>query len=261
LAGQNLYFHAITTNAFLSCVSGEYALSRDSADMNAPDDRGSRAGSYAAAIFDFEGTLVDFQWRLAPAEAELRSAFAGMGFDGNELARGNYASMWNAAADLFETQGRLAELRRGLGPVYDRWDADALTRWAPRAGALELLRGLAAAGSRAGMVSNIGRRALGEALGRFGYERWLRPVVSRDEVTWMKPRAQGILRVLADWGAAANDVLFVGDSRADVAAARAAGMAVAIVRGGECDESAFADDPPDHVLSRLNELAGLIAVA
>lgn len=229
--------------------------------MDAKRDRNSAGRRYAAAIFDFEGTLVDFQWRLAPAEAELRRAFAGMGFEGEAFARGNYAGMWNAAADLFEKQGRMAELRRALGPVYDRWDADALSRWVPRAGALELLRGMAAAGSRAGMVSNIGRRALGEALGRFGYERWLRPVVSRDEVTWMKPRAEGILRVLADWGAQPQEVLFVGDSRADVMGARAAGVAVAIVRGGECDESVFAGDPPEHMVSRLEELAGLLGVA
>lgn len=216
---------------------------------------------YTAAIFDFEGTLVDFQWRLAPAEAELRRAFAGLGFEGEAFARGNYAQMWNAAADLLEKQERMSELRQALGPVYDRWDADAFSRWAPRPGAAELLRGMAAAGSRAAMVSNIGRRALGLALRRFGYERWLRPVVSRDDVTWMKPRGEGILRVLAEWSAQPAQVLFVGDSRADVMGARAAGMAVAIVRGGECDESAFAGDPPDHMLSRLEHLAGLIRVA
>lgn len=211
-----------------------------------------------AVIFDFEGTLVDFQWRLEPAEAELRRAFAELGFVGDQFARGNYASMWNTAADVLARQGRMDELRRALCPVYDRWDFDALTRWAPRPEAAELLRRLAAGGSRAGMVSNVGRRALAEALSRFGLGRWLSPVVSRDEVTWMKPRAEGILRVLLDWQAAPGDVLFVGDSRADVLGARAAGMPVAIVRGGECDETAFADAPPDHMISRLDELAKLV---
>ena len=83
---------------------------------------------YSAAIFDFEGTLVDFQWQLEPAEAELRRAFAELGFGSAEFARGNYASMWNTAADLLAPQGRMAELRQALCPVYDRWDLDALTR-------------------------------------------------------------------------------------------------------------------------------------
>ena len=211
--------------------------------------------AYTAAIFDFEGTLVDFQWQLRPAEHELRRAFAELGFDGDAFANGNYATMWNAAAELLAQQGRMAELRRALCPIYDRWDMDALTRWAPRPGAADLLRRLVAAGARVGMVSNVGRSALASALARFDFARWLSPVVTRDDVTYMKPRAEGILRALAHWQAAASDVLFVGDSRADVVGARAAGMPVAIIRGGECEESAFADAPPDHMISQLSELA------
>ena len=68
-------------------------------------------------VFDFEGTLVDFQWRLAEAEAELRQAFAAQGFG----TAGNYAELWNAAADLAVPQGRLAALRAMLDlarPIY-----------------------------------------------------------------------------------------------------------------------------------------------
>ena len=217
------------------------------------------APSYAAIIFDFEGTLVDFQWRLAPAEAELRDAFKTLGFAGEVYSHGNYAAMWNAAADLWEPHGRLPELREALGPIYDRWDADALTRWAPRPGAVDLLHRFAATGLRAGLVSNIGRKALCAALSRFQFTGLMPPLVSRDDVTRMKPRAEGILRVLKDWQVAPQSVLFVGDSLADVRGARAAGISVAIIRDGECDESAFADEPPDHMISRLEELGELVA--
>lgn len=214
---------------------------------------------YAAAVFDFEGTLVDFQWQLKPAEKELRRAFAELGFHGEAFAKGNYAGMWNAAADLLAQDGRMAALRRALCPVYDRWDLDALTRWAPRPGAAELLCRLVTGGKRVGMVSNVGRDALAQALSRFGFARWLSPVVTRNEVTCMKPSAEGILRVLSDWRLAASDALFIGDSRADVFGARAAGMAVAIIRGGECDESAFADASPDYTISQLKELDYIIS--
>jgi phosphoglycolate phosphatase len=207
----------------------------------------------AAVIFDFEGTLVDFQWRLAEAEAQLREAFASLGYG----TTGNYAELWNAAAEIAASQGRLAALRRDLGPVYDRWDADALTRWMSRPGATELLCELAARGLRTGMVSNIGRASLADALARFGLDRRLAPVVSRDDVDFLKPRPDGILRVLAEWKLAPHEALFVGDSRADVLAARAAGMPVAIVRNGECAESAFEALPPDRMVSRLDEVSAL----
>lgn len=212
---------------------------------------GKRIG---AVIFDFEGTLVDFQWRLAEAEAELRAACAAQGYG----AEGNYAELWNAAAEKSVPPGRLGALRRALFPIYDRWDADALARWAPRPGAAELLQALAGRGVGTAMVSNIGRAALAAALGRFGLERWLAPVVSRDDVTFMKPRPEGTLRALAELQAAPEAALFVGDSRADVRAARAAGMRVAIIRGGECVEADFAALPPDHFVSRLDEIAGLV---
>ncbi len=210
--------------------------------------------TYTAAIFDFEGTLVNFQWQLKPAEDELRRAFAKLGFSGDKFAKGNYATMWNTAAELFAPQGRMAELRQALCPIYDRWDFDALSRWAPRPGAAELLGRLAVGNARVGMVSNVGRGALEAALNRFDFASWLSPVVSRDEVTYMKPNSEGILRVLSDWQLAAGDVLFVGDSRADVFGARAAGIRVAIIRGGECDEAAFADAAPDFMISELGEL-------
>ena len=214
--------------------------------------------AYSAVIFDFEGTLVNFQWRLEPAEAELRPAFARLGFEGDEFTRGNYATMWNAAADHLAPQERMAELHQALGPIYDCWDFDALTRWAPRPGAAELLRQLVGRGLRVGMVSNIGRQALGDALERFDFAECLRPVVARGDVTYMKPRAEGILRTLCHWQLAPGQALFVGDSRADVFGARAAGVPVAIIRGGECDETAFADSPPDHMISDLSELVDLL---
>lgn len=214
---------------------------------------GAVSGRFAAVIFDFEGTLVDFQWRLAEAEAELRAACAALGHG----SAGNYAELWNAAAA--RAPDRLVELRRALGPIYERWDADALGRWSPRAGAAALLGGLHAAGIGAALVSNIGRRALATALERFGFAAWLRPVISRDEVTFMKPHAEGILRALAGLSIPASAALFVGDSRTDVRAARAAGMAVALVRGGEGDEADYAACPPDFLLTGLEEVAALLS--
>lgn len=206
-------------------------------------------------VFDFEGTLVDFQWRLDAAEAELRRAFAAQGY----AAEGNYAQMWNAAVDLAAPQGRLEALRGALSPVYDRWDADALTRWSPRPGAAALLQRLADRQIATAMVSNVGRAALDAALERFDFQRRLSPVLSRDDVMHLKPDPEGVSAVLAAMKARPQEALFVGDSLADVRAARAVGMRVAIIGGGESSGAAFAAEPPDWIVSRLGEIADLIA--
>ncbi len=208
-----------------------------------------------SVVFDLEGTLVDFQWRLAEAESELRQAFAALGYG----TAGNYAQLWNTAAGIARERGELDALRSALGPVYDRWDADALTRWSLRADVVELFDVLADRGTRMALVSNIGRTALDSLLQRFGLQGRLAPTISRDEVIRMKPDAEGVQRALAEIGARPEDSLFVGDSRADVRAARAVGMPVAIIRGGECSEADFADDPPDHFITGLMEIASLAA--
>jgi phosphoglycolate phosphatase-like HAD superfamily hydrolase len=205
-------------------------------------------------VFDFEGTLVDFQWQLGAAEAELRLAFAAQGY----RVAGSYSRMWNAAADEALPRHRLGLLRAALGPVYDRWDADALARWSPRPGAQALLERLAARGVTAALVSNIGRTALAAGLQRCGLGYALAPVLSRDDVVHLKPHPEGVRAVLAMLGAAPAAALFVGDSLADVAAARAAGLQVAILRGGECDDAAFATAPPDHFVTSLAEVEALL---
>ena len=107
------------------------------------------------------------------------------------------------------------------------------------------------------MVSNVGRAALDAALVRFGLQRSLWPVLSRDDVMHLKPDPEGLAAVLATMKAPAQESLFVGDSLADVGAARAVGMRVAIIHGGESQGAAFAAAPPDWMVARLDEIADL----
>jgi phosphoglycolate phosphatase-like HAD superfamily hydrolase len=81
----------------------------------------------------------------------------------------------------------------------------------------------------------------------------------RDDVIRLKPNPEGVSAVLAAMKAPAEEALFVGDSLADVCAARAIGMRVAIIHGGESQGAAFAAAPPDWMVSRLDEIADLTA--
>jgi beta-phosphoglucomutase-like phosphatase (HAD superfamily) len=58
-----------------------------------------------ALIFDFEGTLVDFQWRLAEAEAEAGQLLAELGITGNKAIEVGYADAMNMALQHSEGTG------------------------------------------------------------------------------------------------------------------------------------------------------------
>ena len=217
------------------------------------------AGAVSGIVFDLEGTLVDFQWHLEEAEAELRRGLYDLGFAPRTFDRDSYATMWNRAVASPSSLVGEAVLRARLGPIYDRYDHDALSRWAPRPGAAELLARLHAEGYRLGMVSNIGRTAAGAVLERFGLAPFLSPVLTRDDVVLMKPAGEGVRRCLESWSLGPAAALMVGDSRSDLGAAREAGVPVAIILGGENESQAFAEVPPDHLLPALLDLERLLA--
>lgn len=207
-----------------------------------------------AVFFDMEGTLVGFEWRLEEGEAALRRALTEMGFPPGAFAHDSYSSMWNRALQMREAPVPEDELRSRLDPIYDRYDLDALERWRLRPHALETVESLCAKGLRLGLVSNIGSRALGAAVNDLGLAGLFDIVLSRNDVRFMKPDAEGLTRALARLEVARARALFVGDSRTDVLAARAVGMRVAVIAGGESDRLALEADPPDHYLASLAEV-------
>lgn len=108
---------------------------------------------------------------------------------------------------------------------------DAETRAAETAtatpGAAALVSALRAAGRRLAVASNNSEAAIRRYLARTGLDRLFDgPVAGRaDDPALMKPDPDCLNRAMAGLGAAPADCLMIGDSPADVAAARAAGVA------------------------------------
>ena len=207
---------------------------------------------FKAFVFDFEGTIVDFQWRLQEGERELREKLRELGFDLTVFSRDNYAQMWNRALELSSGK-RADEIRRELVPIYDRYDEDALGRWSLRKGVKELLDLLKEMKKKVGLVTNVGKRAVQEALGRFGVRDFFDEVVTRNDTTFMKPRGEGIRRCLSALGVRREEAIFIGDSLSDLHAARDAGVRVAIVKGGESLPEEILKEPPDYLWDSLKE--------
>ena len=212
---------------------------------------------FKAFVFDFEGTIVDFQWRLKEGERELREKLRELGFDLTVFSQDNYAQMWNRALGMASGE-RAEEIKRELIPIYDRYDEDALERWSLKDGVKELLSLLRERGKRIGLVTNVGRRAVEGALGRFGVRDLFDEVVTRNDTTFMKPRGEGIRRCLSALGVGREEAIFIGDSLSDLYAARDAGVKVAIVKGGESSPQEIMKSPPDYLWDSLDEVLKIL---
>jgi HAD superfamily hydrolase (TIGR01549 family) len=209
-----------------------------------------------AVIFDFEGTLVDFQWRLAEAEAEAKEVLVRLGIMEPEDNL-SYAEMMNRVLSDEESPAQPAA-EALLGEIYDRYDADALTRWQVRPGAFEVLEEIRRRGLKTGLVSNVGRAVLDVALERLGLSPRLDEAVSRNEVERLKPDPSGVFLVCNRLGCPLDRVWYVGDSLDDVRAARNARVPVAVIQGGQDPLPEIRQADPSWIIKELDELPPLL---
>jgi phosphoglycolate phosphatase len=205
-------------------------------------------------VFDLDGTLVDSSRDLAAAvNAALRRVAPGApplpdhqvrSFIGNGAGKLIERSLLASglalpAADVLplfleEYRGRLL----GTTRLYPGVEA-ALQALAPRT--------LAVLTNKPGDLS----RAILEGLGvasRFA------AVYGAGDVPERKPHPSGLLRILAEAGAAPSEGVMVGDSDTDVLTGRAAGVLTVGVPYGFDPESLKAT-PPDVMLDDLGQLA------
>jgi phosphoglycolate phosphatase len=212
-------------------------------------------GDVEAILFDFEGTLVDFQWKLSEAVEEVLQTLEGMGFMRDRIRSRKYSTLLPEALQMAARLGLPADLvREKIFAVYDRYDEDALTRWSPRPGVKDFLHEAKNRGIHAGLVSNVGIKCLSRALVKFGLEGIFEVALSRNDVANLKPSPDGINLALERLGARKEKSIYIGDSLDDVHGARNAGLRVIIISEGENLKEEIFKAQPDYVIQGYGEL-------
>jgi phosphoglycolate phosphatase len=209
----------------LDQVEGNHMKDGDAHMLSAP----------RAILFDLDGTLVDSASDLAASVNELvsRSGLPPLSLDRvksmiggglRALAERAFAAtgkqLSGAALETAETE--LVEIYLGR--------LTHTTRLMP--GAERAISECHAAGLLLGVVTNKPQVATRKILLHFGLIDRIGAIIGGDAVVNKKPAPDALLLALDQLGVAPSDALMIGDSATDVAAARAAGMPVILVRGG-----------------------------
>lgn len=209
-------------------------------------------------FFDFEGTVVDFQWQLIPAVEECLKALGRAGFSpGWYGTNPSYAHVYNHTLHLAKQgkgDGDLLSVMSIIDKIYDKYDADALTRWNLYPDTLVVIEALRKQGFRMGIISNVGNLALRSAMDKLGLTHQVEVVISRNDVTELKPHPEGLIRAAKQLKVDPAESIFIGDSRNDVGAARRAGMLAGFIRGGEDTQKAMVKFPADLEIDSLSQL-------
>ncbi|HMA32067.1 MAG TPA: phosphoglycolate phosphatase [Casimicrobiaceae bacterium] len=219
---------------------------------------------FRAVAFALDGTLVDSAPDLAAtANATLEAlghaplpearvaALIGGGVE--RLVEGALAASTGRAAAAGALAAALALFRRSYAErLFDR------SRVYP--GVVEGLEALDALGIACCCITNKASAFTLPLLDAAGLGRRLAFALCADRREERKPAPDMLLAACLRLHVAPAELLYVGDSRIDIEAARAAGCPVAVVDYGYHQGYSLADERPDWIIGSLVELSALPAM-
>jgi HAD superfamily hydrolase (TIGR01509 family) len=188
--------------------------------------------SVIAALFDWDGTLIDSRAALLSAWRESTQALLGHPYPDTPAEEDIVFTLpgreiWPTLTDDVDA------LAASFQSAYDR-SGEQVSAFP---GVLEMLEELRSAGVRTAVVTSKSRRRYGPDAVRAGLAGAIDIAVCAEDVTATKPDPDPVLRALEKLGVSGADALMVGDTPVDVAAALAAGTSAIGVGWGHSPAS------------------------
>ena len=207
-----------------------------------------------AYLFDFEGTLVTFEWNLSIGVKTVLNRIESIGYSMNLFdSSPSYVDIYKVASVISERDDE-STIMNVIAEVFDQFDADALSRWKLYKDAKQTLNKLKNNGNLLGLVSNIGSKAIYSAIKKLGLNDIFEIVITRNHVSRLKPDPEGLLMAANSLKIDPDSILFTGDSYDDLGAAKAANMKSCYLSGGQDEINVNDGIKPDFIINRLKEL-------
>lgn len=126
-------------------------------------------------------------------------------------------------------------------------------------GVADALAGLKQRGFKTAIVTTKYHYRIDQILKKFGAEELVDGIIGAEDVEIEKPDPEGLLRIIRDFGAKKEDVIYVGDSLVDAKTAENAGVAFIAVLSGTTAEAEFRERGCLNVCGDVPQACRLIA--
>ncbi|WP_068775967.1 HAD family hydrolase [Paenibacillus sp. FJAT-26967] len=208
-----------------------------------------------AVLFDFDGTLAD---TLPLSFAAFRSVFL------------NYENRQMSNEDIIHTFGPTEEgiielhisdkksVKTAIEHYYEVFEKDFDQSVNQPQAIMELIEELTRSGIKLGIITGKSRRCLDICSVKLGLEGKFVLSITGDDVVKAKPDPEGILKAIRQMGLTKEEVIFVGDSNADMTAGKLAGVVTIGAQWFGTVQNQELSPAPDHVLTSTFELIKLV---
>jgi len=210
-------------------------------------------------VFDLDGTLVDTAPDLVAAANHVLSHVGLPPVDAQSLrpyiGHGARYMIDRATADANLSEAEHEEL---LARFMDYYGAHIAVGSRPFEGAVDALERFQAAGAKLAVCTNKREGMSRQLLDTLDLSRYFAAIAGRDTLPTSKPHPGHLLGTIGLAGGEAARAVMIGDSKVDIATAKAAGVPVIAVSFGYTD-TPIRDFDPDAVIDHYRELAPAIA--
>jgi pyrophosphatase PpaX len=208
-----------------------------------------------AALFDFDGTLVDTTELIYQSMRHAAGEVLGRDLP-REILLANVGQPLPRQMELIDAERAEALLESYR--LHNEEHHDALIQEFP--GVEESLSRLRSSGVRVAVVTSKRRSSVGMALESFpGLGEVVDHFVTMEDTTEHKPDPDPLLKGLEFLGGIPPDeAAYVGDSPFDVAAASAAGITSVAVSWGAFSEDTLRSTEPDHLVEDIDSAVDVL---
>jgi HAD superfamily hydrolase (TIGR01509 family) len=205
----------------------------------------------AAALLDFDQTLVDLPVDWEALRGEIAGIFRAHGIETN--MRPFLASMRQSFADLEArgySAGERAAIRRAINRLLTTYELAAALKARAMPGARELIETLRSRSMKVIIQSSNSIHAIEQSLARLAFPK-IDAIIGRESARRPKPDPQGVRRVLRRLGLRGDQCIVVGDGDFDVELGRAIGaVTICVGQGGAAGA--------DHHVRSLDEASSIL---
>jgi HAD superfamily hydrolase (TIGR01509 family) len=220
---------------------------------------------FKAVLFDLDGTLIEFKFPIKESRLAMFDFLRKNGYKTDHFTDhmrtqdliDDAEKQWLASEKL-RAKHEFTNLRQDLFRILDGFEFESLKLSKPLPGCLETIKRIHEADVQLGIVTNSGRLPVISVLSNYGYLPFMEVLISRNEMSHMKPRPDGLLEALKLLKLQSDDALYVGDSILDIQAARGAGMKCASIPSGIHPLDSLQKLSPDYVLETIFDLQRIV---
>jgi len=215
-----------------------------------------------AVLFDFDGTIIDLDFKYAESRIAIKKVLKELGFDESVFALNDTAQtiLEKVKKQIVEKSmdTKLSEIKDRIWSIIDEFEIEAVNASELLRETKSILNFLSEKGIKKGLVTNSGRKAIQLALIKHELEHDFDVMVTRDEVDRLKPCGDGLRLALRMINVPIENAIYVGDSINDVFAAKDANVCSIVINRWPHHIEKLRKSSPDHIVNSLSEAMNLL---